>query len=308
MTSMFSTFPCFNKLTLSHREYIEKFVSKFPPYSDFNFTSLWIYNTDDSIEISSLYDNLVIKFTDYLTLKPFYSFLGTENIQKTIQILLDISKKNKYEEALRLIPEIVIAADIHLAKHYDINEDLDNYDYIVSADEISNLPHHKYRTKKNQIVQFKKLYPNHTLQLIDLSNRSNHKKVIDLFVTWEQKSGKTRSDTENEFAALKRLLNSIDYFHSYAVGIFDRNILIGFTIFEKTHADHGIYSFQKADRSYRGIFTYMCHEVAKILKEKGCTHINYEQDLGIHGLRTAKTLWKPVHFLKKYIITPKNNV
>jgi len=30
--------------------------------------------------------------------------------------------------------------------------------------------------------------------------------------------------------------------------------------------------------------------------------LNYQQDLGIEGLRKSKTAFRPVHFLKKYTV------
>ena len=38
---MIPEFPEFKKLELSNKEEIEKITQKFPPYSDFNFVSMW---------------------------------------------------------------------------------------------------------------------------------------------------------------------------------------------------------------------------------------------------------------------------
>jgi len=302
---MIPQFPHFEKLSLTHKHEIEQYVAKFPPYSDFNFTSLWTYNTDDLIEVSLLNENLVVKFSDYMTLRPFYSFLGVSKIQKTINSLFEQAKNKKMDTHLKLIPEIVITSNLSLQKSYLISEDLDNNDYIVSTEEVMTLPHHKYRTKMQQVAQFKKLYPEHTIRLLNLNDGVEQQMILNLFSIWEKNANKDKKDTENELSAIKRLLTSISLFQSYCLGIFYNKKLIGFTIFEMTHDSHGIYSFQKADRKFKGIFTFMCHEVAKELHKMGSKFINYEQDLGITGLRTAKSLWKPVHHLKKYIIRRK---
>lgn len=41
---MIPKFPEFKKLELSNKEEIENFTSKFPPYSDFNFVSMWCWD------------------------------------------------------------------------------------------------------------------------------------------------------------------------------------------------------------------------------------------------------------------------
>ena len=40
-------FPTFRPLAVSDRSLVESATSPFPPYSDFGFTSLWAWNTDE---------------------------------------------------------------------------------------------------------------------------------------------------------------------------------------------------------------------------------------------------------------------
>ena len=51
-------FPTFKKLELSDKNVIENVTSQFNAYSDFNFASLWNYDTESTIEWSLLHDNL----------------------------------------------------------------------------------------------------------------------------------------------------------------------------------------------------------------------------------------------------------
>lgn len=64
---MISEFPQFKKLELADKKDIEKFTSKFPPYSDFNFVSMWSWDIRGEMRVSQLNGNLVVRFTDYLT-------------------------------------------------------------------------------------------------------------------------------------------------------------------------------------------------------------------------------------------------
>ena len=63
---MITQFPDFKPLELFDKKYIETFTVQFPPYSDFNFTSIWAWNTNDKFQISNLNGNLVVLFYDYL--------------------------------------------------------------------------------------------------------------------------------------------------------------------------------------------------------------------------------------------------
>ena len=81
---MIPTFPNFKKLEISDKKEVEEYTSNFPPYSDFNFTSLWAWDTNEKRMISKLNGNLVVQFTDYITCEPFFSFLDYSSHSNTI--------------------------------------------------------------------------------------------------------------------------------------------------------------------------------------------------------------------------------
>lgn len=305
---MIPIFPKLSRLTLEHKKHIEAYTHAFAPYSDFTFISLWTYNTEDQIEVSSLNNNLVIKFTDYITLKPFYSFIGTNEIKHTIDTLLQDAHQKGYEPYLKLVPEISIVSDAALTKHYNIKEDLDNHDYVISARHVVELPENIYKRKKYLIERFKRKYPNYKVEIHDLSKKETHKKLIDVFLQWEKRMHKDRNETENELTAIKRLFESAHLWDVFAITISVDNKIIAFNTYEKAHGKYGISSFQKADKSFTGVYSVLTHEATKHMHSLGCDYINFEQDLGIEGLRLSKSRWKPAHFLKKYIITPKKSV
>jgi hypothetical protein len=87
-----------------------------------------------------------------------------------------------------------------------------------------------------------------------------------------------------------------------AVGIFDNSHMIGFAINEVLFYGIAINHFIKADTKYQGIFSYLMQENANILISHHRSHLNFEQDLGLPGLRQSKSTFRPVYFLKKYVI------
>ena len=132
---MIPEFPEFKKLELSDKEDVEVFTKKFPPYSDFNFVSMWSWDIKGEMRLSQLNNNLVVRFTDYLTGDPFFSFLGDNEVNDTIKKLLEFSKSEGLRIKLKLIPECSIKnADI---TKYNIKEDEDNSDYIYNVQLIS---------------------------------------------------------------------------------------------------------------------------------------------------------------------------
>lgn len=302
---MIPLFPGFKKITLDDKEDIERIIRKYPPYSDYNFVSLWTYNTQDKNEISLLNNNLVVRFHDYQTREPFYSFLGNHKVKKTIYTLLDYAKIKGIKQELRLIPEIAVLTREDIFNKYYLKEDRDNFDYILSIDKLGKLKGNKYGPKRNFINRFIKKYPSHTVTILDLKNTQTQQIIKGLFYKWEKRQGKNRTETDNELRALKRLLSHLSQTNFLSVGIYKGKNLLGFSINEIGHNQHAFLHFEKADIAYTGIYQYLKQVTALHLRKKGSIYINYEQDLGIPGLRKAKESWRPVKYLKKYLISPK---
>lgn len=300
---MIPQFPKLKKIELSDYKAIEEVTSVFSPYNDFEFTSLWTYDTKAMNKIALLNNNLVVKIQDFITGDMFYSFIGNTKVVETATILIDTSEKEGLEKKLFLVPEITVKSDENLGKKFKIENDLDNSDYILSVDEIAELKGNKYYDKRNLVNRFQKKYPSHKVIKLDLESDSTKKELIDLFLEWEKNKGKKREETEIELIAIKKLLELLNILQIYCLGVYVDQKLIGFTTYHMVNKDYAIMSFEKGDTKYAGIFSYLNHITAMHLQQLGCKYINYEQDLGIAGLKKAKQLWRPIFFLNKYTVT-----
>ncbi|MEK7518071.1 MAG: phosphatidylglycerol lysyltransferase domain-containing protein [Patescibacteria group bacterium] len=299
-------FPVFKNLELEHKEEIERITKQFPPYSDYNFVSLWTYNVKNNIKIARLNDNIVIRFCDYISNEPFYSFLGNKKVLETVDALLKHAKKENIVPKLKLIPEENIVNNPKLFNFFQINEDRDNFDYIYSTEEIKLLQGSKYQNKRKMANRFKREYPQSSFLLQDLKDQNIQRRILNVFFIWERNKGKNRKETNHELTAIKRLFKSTSFFNLLCFGVHHRDELKGFLILELIHEKHSIFHFIKADPLFRGIFEFIYMSTAQELHKREYTYINREQDLGIAGLRQAKTSWHPLKFLKKYIISPKD--
>ena len=179
---MIPIFPTFKKLTVEDKNEVEKATKSYPPYSDYNFVSLWSYNTKDSIEIALLNDNLVVKFLDYFAVEHFYSFLGTSSVTETITTLLAHAAKHNISQKLILIPEICVLSDKSITSKFDVQEDLDNFDYILSIPEISTLAGNKYGAKRNFVNRFVKNYLSISVVNLDLNDHKTKNHIYFLLM------------------------------------------------------------------------------------------------------------------------------
>ncbi len=305
---MIPCFPEFKKMTLEDRVEMEKYVQKFLPYSDFNFISLWVYDTEDDIIVSYLNGNLVIRLRDYITNKHIFSFLGTHKIIETTKTLIDWSHKHHGVASLKLIPEVVLTSDPSLGKKFEVTEDKDSFDYILSTSQMSTLTGKDFKSKRKLVNAFHKTYPHHIVKEITILDPKIKDEMILLFQTWTTVKNKISEDSAHELVALNRLLRHAHQFNLITIAIYIENKMIGFSVVELVHESYAVNHFMKMDSTYKGISETLDKITGQILHKKGYHHFNIEQDLGLVGLKKSKTLCRPIHYLKKYIIKPKGTV
>lgn len=296
-------FPIFKKIELSDRYTIESFTNQFLPYSDFNFVSLWCYSQKTCL-ISWLNGNLVISFRDYITNKPFYSFLGTSKIIDTLNKLTKYSKEQNLSPELSLVPEICIK-DLQLLKNckFHLEEDLSQNDYIISLKEtknLSNINPHKLKMYRKFITDYSP-----EIKHLDIRITSVQEELLEVFNLWTKQRNKTFKEIENELSALHNLFSISSQFNFFTLGVYINQKLEGYIIDQRLEKPYITGHFIKANLSYAGIYEILNQASAELHIQEGYDFINIEQDLGINGLRISKMQRNPSFFLKKYIVSEK---
>lgn len=302
---MLPVFPNEVPLTLTLRKSIEEYTAAFLPYSDFNFVSLYTYNTHEHVRLSILHNNLVIKFHEYTDKNPetFYSFLGNTLPYETAEILLQYQKNQGLASSLKLVPAHNFM-DIQFANTLNFIEDRDQFDYILSTKDIIDTTKSQFSHKRRMIRRFQRENPDVVIVYnLDLTDMQIQKKILTCITKWGQIRNMKDEDIAHEKIALQRLLHDGDQLAVEIIGIELEDEIIAFSAFNKVSETFGIIHFAKFNPSFRGIFETLVMLTLTKLHEKGCTFANIEQDLGIEGMRQAKLLWYPDHFLKKYTIS-----
>lgn len=289
-------FPKFKKLELSDRELIESYTRQYPPYSDFNFTSLWSWDTSDRFQISCLNDNLVVQFTDYISDQPFISFIGSSKINDTTRRVLNLCQQWGMPPVIKLLPEPT--AKLISNESFQLTEDRDNFDYIYELEDLLGLRGRLYETQRNQISRFRRHYERIETVFYRALSEIEAEDILELFQTWE--ANKEEELPRERFALRRSLFVSQEKSNLLSVGIKVDSKLIAFANAEITDSKYAIAHFAKADTQYPGIYSTLMHTLANTLFEAGVKYLNYEQDIGIPALRRAKNAFRPAFFLKKY--------
>ena len=297
---MIPQFPEFRVVEVSDREAIESHTRQFLPYSDFNFTSLWAWDTSGERMISELNDNLVVRFTDYSTHEPFLSFLGTNETEQATRTIIDFCKAEDLPTTLKLMPEVSVKG--MRSSVIRLEEDRDNFDYIYSVPALASLRGNTYMSKRGRTNKFRRTYPEAHTEVIDLADKGAQADISTVIGLWEQRkiNDEKKYEIEHERTAIARLCQTADSHELIATGIFIKSNMVAFSIEEILPDGYSMCHFWKADSAHTGIFDFLMQEKAKHLETLNVLFVNYEQDLGIPALRKAKSSFRPVHFLKKY--------
>ena len=295
---MHPTFPHFEPLSAGHRAHVEAIAAQFDPYSDFNFTSLFSWNTTGSVATCMLNGNLVVRFSDYLTGKPFYSFLGTNDADETANTLLAHMAKEGIEPEIKLLPRSSLG-NIH-PDRFRITEDPDNHDYILSTERLKTFAGSRLKPNRNLVTRFTKSYASET-RALDLTNPTTQDALKEFFLGWAHRKGLPATSTDTEFRAMSQALELATVRPLIGLGVYVDGSLVGFTVSERLHGAYGMLHFEKADPTRCvGVYQFLIQETAKVLSATGCELLNYQQDLGLQGLKTCKKGFHPYTYLRKY--------
>lgn len=294
---MSPAFPQFKYLELSDKAAIEGLTRYYPPYSDFEFASLWAWNVKEEIQWCLCGTALVVRFTDYNTGQPFFTFLGKGAVSALAEELLALSAAEGYGATLAMVPEI--SARSVDAGRFCIQEAREHFDYIYELDRYVTYAGRKLKARRNFLNGFLKQYPGYTAETLDLSSPRVRSEIDDLWSRWQHNRG---SENPNERRAYERFLLASSRFDCVVTGVFVEGALAAFNITALMPGVCGNALFEKADTRFHGIYPALMHEVAMSLLSRGRKQLNYEQDLGIESLRRAKLAFDPVNFLKKFTI------
>jgi hypothetical protein len=253
------------KLTWADKAEIIDFTNQFLPYSDFNFTSLWSYNIADDTQFYLDSNIFIIQMADYITNRPIYSFLGKKNTMEYLSEMKTIFANTPEGIHFQYVPEISIGPELQKDTKIVIEEDRDNFDYILSIKNIIAHEGGKYEHMRWRINQFTKYYPNWCSNKTDLQNEEEKEQLKLIFNIWAET--KIERNTEHEKIALERLLESGHELPIHCISLEIEGAIIGFSIMEKVNK-YAIGHFMKANPAYKGVFDMLYLESAKFAGRK----------------------------------------
>ncbi len=176
----------------------------------------------------------------------------------------------------------------------------DEADYLYEYKTLSELKGKKLHGKRNHINRFEENYPDYEYEVID---EHNYEECINLAYNWERDNNADNlQDKKYERDIIEKALTEREKLGLTGGLIRVNGEVIAFTLGEPINEKCFVVHFEKAYADIQGAYPMINREFVR-RQLKGYKYINREEDLGIPGLRHAKTSYQPVRLVDKGEVT-----
>jgi hypothetical protein len=304
------SFPKFHRLTLEDKDSYNELVAAYPPFSNIAFSSIQIWNNqEDELSISSLKDNLIIKY--YLSFdekNSGLSILGKNRVDETIREILKHLQSAGQPAKLIHVPEFIIK-EIERPENFRVEEEPDYHEYILDSEALSKLEGSQHGKTRRQVNHFKRAMENRKLEAkpLDLSTDEAKERLFRQIVAWEKTQRNTNDPESTEHKALRRALAHAGHLDIKHLGLYIDDRLHAVILYQKTRdQNYFIINHLRVNYSIPFIYDYMTHHIANQALQENVKYLNMEMDLGIENLKSHKMGYRPVDFFRQYSIYPLN--
>jgi hypothetical protein len=200
-----------------------------------------------------------------------------------------------------------VAREIKDSKKYYITKDDANTDYILDLAKIANLSGSDLRSFREDCNSFmRKNYENLRITELDLTKASVQKFLIENMQTWDKMLQSKNDESFHEGEAITRIFLNAEALEYKNVSIFINDSLESFVLYHVAPQGNFVMPNSiKTSYRYNDIYDFTVFAFANKADKDRVRFINFEQDMGLPGLKKYKQSLRPTYFLEKYLIMRK---
>ncbi len=261
------------------------------------FATMFIWNRYYNMEIAENGEFLFIRF-NIKGKEPSYFFpIGKGDLSAAIAELSDYAASHGERLNFRLVTlQNAERLKRITEKRFSFTEVRDSFDYVYLTEKMISLSGKKLHSKKNHLNYFLENYNYEYIKVKDSDLLSQCAKKA-----YELVNMKTKNLNSFELGAMECYFKHyFDFNQTGAVLKVDGEIA-AMSFGEKLNRDTALIQIELADESYRGAY----QAINKMFCENEWSHLSYvnrEEDMGLEGLRKAKTSYQPAFLVEKYYI------
>ncbi|MBR5685934.1 MAG: GNAT family N-acetyltransferase [Muribaculaceae bacterium] len=176
----------------------------------------------------------------------------------------------------------------------------ERYDYICLRESIIALEGKEMRPKRQHLYQFPRFYPSHEYRPLA---PTMFPECLRLLQQWSDNAEALGHIQGSDSKVMER--ESISYVFDHwnefgAIGgaLYVDGKMVAFTYGVPINAITFDLCVEKGDIAYKGVYTVVRHEFMKQIPEQ-FIYINLEEDMGLPGLRRAKSSYHPAYQIQK---------
>lgn len=213
-------------------------------------------------------------------------------------ILIDSHSYNKKVRFLTITEQCKLCIEELFQDLFVIESCRDLYEYIYDTEKIAKLSGSMYQSKRNIINKLYKTYKDIIVKQIDNTDFN----AIKLFYKkWQDYYGRADGiSLNNEIKEFDIAINNYYELELVGIAIYINNELAGFNFGSIISSDTYDGMIQKGNLQFEGIYELLNRETAKLFLSRA-KYMNFEEDLGVIGLRNSKQMYHPEYLLKKFI-------
>ena len=303
-----SDFPHFRKLDI-HRDKASynAFYSQFPIFADFSFGNLVVWlDANNDLEVSRIDHSLVFHYTNaFRDNHPTLSVLGDDVSDATVGRLFDYQVSNDLEPRLAELPEPSVR---HLnGAGHRLTEDRDSFEYLLDTKEHAELRGGTFSRLRRKVAFFKREHAESVIEsrIIEELTPGRAEDLKALVEKWGYTALRSSCHANCERPVLARTLSHFNDLDMRLLLVTIDDQPLSFVTFQMLPQPGCVtVNHFKVDYSFKYSFDFTTHVLAVELLRSGVHTMNFEQDLGIPGLRAHKVRLRPVEMLKKYSLEP----
>lgn len=291
------------RLTLEHKPFFDRIFNALQPeISDLTFTNLFMWQF--SYGLKPVYlpdcDYWLLQATPPGKWHPFFlpplgDWDDLEKLKAALEAMIRLAREEGFKMRLGRIPERLANALSRVDPSLHFQEDDRTFDYLYRAKDLILLEGRKYHSKRNHLNQFKRKY----LWEYQPITPPVLEECLAIEAEWFNIKDAFRTRSSDEEKAMAMVMNNYQ-----ALGVSGGVIRVGGTIAaiavgERLNADMAVIHIEKANTAFDGIYAAINQQFAAHFGS-GFQFINREEDLGLEGLRKAKSSYHPVKLIKKF--------
>ncbi|HEY3447408.1 MAG TPA: phosphatidylglycerol lysyltransferase domain-containing protein [Myxococcales bacterium] len=172
--------------------------------------------------------------------------------------------------------------------------------YIYRVEDLATLAGRKYSAKRNHISQAAREYRWDVRALSEADADGCVALARELY-----KESTLSESFRRDLVACEIALRHLEKLRLRGTVVQVEGKIVAFAVWERLEPKTAVVHFERALRTYKGLYQVLNQETAKVMQAEGFELVNREEDLGDEGLRKAKLSYHPLRLEKAYTLTIK---